>query len=309
MSDAPVAKTVLSFSADPRDAALALRLCGGLHALSWRDDRLAEVYPPNGVPPHILRQRVSAALFDEALQDWLKAAPQTNEVARSGVLLGGLLTIAARNGALNLYEIGSSAGLNLFPEKYRYDFGGGRHWGAPDATVTLECEWSGAPPAFDIPLEIMDRAGSDLSPIDASNPQAAARMLAYIWPDQPQRLARARAALALVGAARPPIATAGAAEWLASIAPEIQNASAHPVIFHSVMWGYLSDVERRAVATQLAELGRTRPLSWLRLELDDRSDSATVQLTEWPTGDTVELARADFHGRWARWHPSPISIA
>ena len=44
-------------------------------------------------------------------------------------------------------------------------------------------------------LNIIDRAGVDLNPLDPNKDKL--RLLAYLWPDQPERLALTRAALAL----------------------------------------------------------------------------------------------------------------
>src|SRR2546423_1366353 len=47
---------------------------------------------------------------------------QTNEVGRSAVLAGGFLTLFRRHALpLRILEIGSSAGLNLRWERYRYE--------------------------------------------------------------------------------------------------------------------------------------------------------------------------------------------
>ena len=53
----------------------------------------------------------------------LDQPPQTNEVGRSAELIGGLLLFDREFGLpVRLFEIGTSAGLNLRAEHYRYGF-------------------------------------------------------------------------------------------------------------------------------------------------------------------------------------------
>src|SRR5262245_27896057 len=98
--------------------ALALRLLGGLHSLvlSGADDGLAAVYPPQQIDGTRLRDAIAGAMrrHDERLCGALDSAPQTNEVARSAMLLPGFLAIARETSLpLEIVEIGTSAGLNL----------------------------------------------------------------------------------------------------------------------------------------------------------------------------------------------------
>ena len=50
--------------------------------------------------------------------------------------------------------------------------------------------WSGDAPALDTKLEIVSRAAVDLKPVDARSREDRERMLAYIWPEQTERLRR-----------------------------------------------------------------------------------------------------------------------
>ena len=180
---------------------------------------LARLYPPLADTGPALDAALRAAIAEQGgdLVGLIESAPQTNEVARSGILLGGLLTVAAETGlVLALNEVGASAGLNLHPDCYAYDFGRGHRWGPADAPLTIACDWRGAAPPLDARLEIASRAGSDLAPIDPADAQARERLLGYIWPDQPARLERTAgtesAGLVAVSAA------AGAASWASSLA-------------------------------------------------------------------------------------------
>jgi hypothetical protein len=196
-------------AADVTEPAVPLRIAGGLHALvrAGRLPALARLYPPNPLPAHgALWRAVSDALVEaeSELLPWLDSAPQTNEVARSGVLMAGLLAIASRTQQpLALYELGASAGLNLILDRYGYRLGS-RTFGPSDAGLTLAPDWTGDdPPGASI--HVASRRGVDLNPLDVGDRAARERLVAFVWPDQPERIARIEAALALAVADPPPI--------------------------------------------------------------------------------------------------------
>ncbi len=106
---------------------IAIRLLGAAHfrALRGYAPRIAAHFPSTGGAPEPARAW-SAILDDiranDAEYDELLARPvQTNEVGRATPILGALLTVAAAFGLpLRLFEIGSSAGLLLNLDSYRY---------------------------------------------------------------------------------------------------------------------------------------------------------------------------------------------
>ncbi len=306
-------RRIAGWKGDPVADALALRACGALHhaVRTGRAPALAAVYPPAGAGTGLAEARGDVLdgtirELDGELAAFLDSPPQTNEVARSGVLLGGHLTIAAETGLpVVLCEIGSSAGLNLHPDCYRYDLGAAGRWGRAEAPVTIATDWRGTPPPLDAPLRIVARAGCDAAPVDPGDPAARARMLAYIWPDQGDRLARAAAALAHAAAHPAPVKKADAAGWVEATLAQPAAPGAVRVLAHSITWQYLPEAGRRRIAAALEAAGAAAtaeaPLAWLRLEPDAVKGSAAVQLTLWPGGVTRLLGRGDYHGRWAEW--------
>ena len=66
---------------------------------------------------------LTAANHSGSLRAALDQPPQTNEVGRSAALIGGLLRINRGSDVpVRLFEIGSSAGLNLRADHYRYRY-------------------------------------------------------------------------------------------------------------------------------------------------------------------------------------------
>ncbi|TBW40742.1 DUF2332 family protein [Siculibacillus lacustris] len=303
-------RRILTWTGDPRRDALALRACGALNALAHSGDaaELAAVWPPERVDDHRLAGVIADILprFDLRLTEGLASPPQTNEVGRSAVLLGGALVVAAETGLpLELFEIGASAGLNLLFDRHRYDLGVGT-WGPAASAVRIACDWRGTPPPLDAPLAVIARAGCDLMPIDPGDPHDRRRLLAYIWADQTERLERTRAALEAAAAAGLRVERAEAGDWTEDHLAAPPRSGRVRVVMHSVAWQYMAEATRARITDRLAAAGAAAtaaaPLAWLRMEGDAVApESAAVLLTLWPGGETRALGRADFHGRWVAW--------
>lgn len=298
---------------DPEADALALRAASALHALRLRGDATVEgVFPPAEVETPVLEAalRATARAKDRFLAARLDSPPQTNEVGRSAVLLGAHLHLAADTGLpVDLLEIGASAGLNLHFDRYRYALGedgaARTAWGPTESAALLSCAWTGARPPLEAPIQVATRAGCDLRPLDPSDPHTQARLTAYVWADQPDRLRRLRAALEIAAESGVRPVEADAAAWLADQLARPARPGRVRVVQHSVMWTYLPEATRAEITRLLTRAGAAAapdaPLAWLRMEGDDVRGSARIELTLWPQGETRTLGRADFHGRWARW--------
>lgn len=143
---------------------------------------------------------------------------QTNEPRRCALLLP-LLSLL--NGPIALLEVGASAGLCLYPDSYSYDYDGHRIDPADGpSAVLLECAVTGhAPLPTSVPV-ISWRAGIDLNPIDLNSADDSAWLETLIWPEQTERLARIRAAMAIVRADPPRIVRGDATDALPALAAE-----------------------------------------------------------------------------------------
>lgn len=292
-----------------RDA-LPLRAAGGLNALSRSGlaPALTSAYPPHEVDDETLWAAIAQAIVahDAFLTGFLDSPPQTNEVARSGTILGGALHLAAMTKMpIDLYEIGSSAGLNLGFDRYAYDLGEGRAWGSDAEGVHIEQIWSGSCPPLDAPLTINARHACDQNPLDPSADETRERLLSYVWPDQTARKARLAAALESITRSGFRVETADAADWVERHFAAPGTKGVVKLLLHTIVWQYLPpDVARRIkLAMEVAGTAATAdaPVAWLRAEPDETLGTAAVKLTLWPTGETQLLGRADFHGRFTHW--------
>ncbi|MEB2344116.1 MAG: DUF2332 domain-containing protein [Deltaproteobacteria bacterium] len=304
------AEIVADYRGHPLLDALALRIFAAVHALVLAGDApaLAAHYPSAGGRYEAEGAwRALHALARERRDDLRVAAVarpvQTNEVRRCAVLLGGFLRVAHETGLpLRLREVGASAGLNLGWDRYRYALGP-QGWGEPRARVVLGSDWSGALPPLAAPVRVASRAGCDVAPIDLRDGEQCRKLESFVWPEQLERLATLRAAIAALRPEPPPVEAAHAGDWVARelAAPAPGEAT---VLFHSVVWWYLSGAERQRIDTDVRAAGARAtpgaPLAWLRME-GARLDEAELRLLLWPGGEDRLLARTHWHGAWVHW--------
>ena len=88
------------------------------------------------------------------------------------MLLPCFLDVARRAGVeiIDLLELGSSAGLNLLWDRYRYRYEAGT-WGATNAPLSLSGEERPVPRSCCVRPRVRHRRGVDLSPIDLTRPE------------------------------------------------------------------------------------------------------------------------------------------
>ena len=130
------------------------------------------------------------------------------------------------------------------------------------------------------------------------------RLIAYLWADQPDRLARTAQALDLAARLRPDVTRGDAIDWLANRLTTQHSGALH-VVFHTVAWQYFPPATQARGTALLAAAGAKAspdaPLAHLTMEADTTPGSAAVTLTLWPSGQVIRLGRADFHGRSIDW--------
>ena len=116
--------------------------------------------------------------------------------------------------------------------------------------------------------------------------------------------ARTKAAADLAASFGPPVTQGDAIDWLAPRLTQSHPGQLH-LIYHSTAWQYFPKAAQVRGHTLLAAAGaKATPaalLAHLSLETDGAPDSAALTLHLWPTNETLEPARVDFHGRWLHW--------
>jgi hypothetical protein len=242
-----------------------------------------------------------AALLDrrDAVRaEMLKRRTQTNEPARCAVLLPVLARLPGR---LALIEVGASAGLCLLPDRYGYVYNGYESFGA---APRFPCRANEATPIPASVPEVIWRAGLDLNPLDVRNGDDMAWLEALVWPDQPDRLARLRAAIEVARADPPRLIAGNLLTSLPALAAEAP-VDATLVVFHTAVLAYVEDADaRRGFARMMGDLDAV----WISNEtpgvfpdigarLADRGPRGALLLSV--NGEPT--AWTDPHGAWIEW--------
>ena len=305
----PAARVLEVVAADDRSSAPALRLMAAVHrlALARKLPALALHLPSlGGTANGDAWPAFRAALVDHA--DELRAAItrrcQTNEVGRSAALLGGYLLLRGEHRLpLRLLEIGSSAGLNLRVDWYRFD-GAGWSFGPADSPVVIAHDSDLPASLRACDLQIAQRAGCDPAPVDPTTAEGRLTLSASVWADRPDRFARLSGALQVAAHVPVTVDAESAGTWiprqLAQPTPGVAT-----VVVHSAVWQYVAPGDRRAVAQALERAGSAAtlaaPVAWLRMEPVSHLRDMEVHLTTWPGGIERHIADAGAHGDPVRW--------
>lgn len=233
------------------------------------------------------------------LGNWPKVADvamthstQTNEAKRTACLLPFLSAAAAssaRRGTVSLVEAGASAGLCLYPDRYRFRYRSdgagpvteieptprnsgkdttGNDAGRAASAPTLECDLRGmiAPPRA-VP-EVLWRGGVDLNPLDPANADNRAWLKALVWPGQHERETRLAAALDIAAAEPAHILAGDLVERTGEAVAAAREAApdSTPVVFHTAVLAYLEPDDREKFSRAMREVIRDYGAVWISSE-------------------------------------------
>ncbi len=296
---------------DPGRLAVPLRLLAGLHrlVLDGTSPELRRWYPSVGGSwdPDAAWTEITVAATNHIgrLRGALEQAPQTNEVGRAAALIGALLILAHRFPLpIRLFEIGSSAGLNLRADHYRFRYPGG-NWGPADSRVIVDDAWHGNVPSG-APLRIVERRGYDIAPVDTTTVDGELTLLSYVWPDMTERMDRLRGALDIARRVPAQIERRTAADAVAGLSVE---DGALTVLWHSITWQYLAADEQAAIRAGVevvaAQADDRAPFAHLMLEPQRRVAGSPLafllRARSWPDGTDQILAECGPHGPPVNW--------
>ncbi|MFF2087081.1 DUF2332 domain-containing protein [Nocardia sp. NPDC058176] len=246
---------------------------------------------------------------DHLIEHWAAIAAtalarrtQTNEAGRAATLLP---VLARLPGPLSLIEVGASAGLCLYPDRYSYRYDGSALDPSDGRSpVVLPCATTGPVPIPTRLPRVVHRAGIDLNPLDPSDADDREWLAALVWPGQDERAARLRAACAIAAAEPPHLVPGDLNERVAELVHAAPPDST-VVVFHSAVLNYLPAQARAEFRTTVRDL----PCHWVSQEgpgvlpgLVDRlpargPDTARLVLAI----DEVPLAFAGPHGQSLDW--------
>jgi hypothetical protein len=155
---------------------------------------------------------------------------QTNEVGRLATLAPVLGLV---EGPVALVEVGASAGLCLYPDRYDYEWppvGELRGSGGPVLTTHA----TGPLPVPTGHPEVAWRGGVDLDPPDVTDADAMAWLENLVWPEQDERRERLRAAVDVARSDPPTLRRGDLFDHLPGLLDEAVRHGT-PVVFHSAV--------------------------------------------------------------------------
>jgi hypothetical protein len=207
---------------------------------------------------------------DEFVTELDRRHTQTNDVRRVGPVALALTRILSPDAGsqeprnVALLEVGASAGLGLYPDRYDVRIGHA-HLGDPASSVhvsvDLDPSSSGSVGQSARLPRIAFRGGLDLAPVDVRRADDRRWLETLLWPGQDDRTALLRSAMD-IAAAEPPTLIAGDAvdglDDLVALAP----AGTVPVVVTSGTLVYVPGARRQAFVDRVGQLG----VRWISYE-------------------------------------------
>lgn len=252
----------------------------------------------------------------------LSRATQTNEVGRLSTLLPALVAgLPDPDAPLALVEVGASAGLCLYPDRWAHEWTlvdeGGRTVrlepspDGPPAAGTLRCRVTGTPPLPERLPRVTWRAGVDLNPLDVTDPDATAWLEQLVWPEQDDRRERLRRAVETARTEPPRLSRGNLLDALPQLV-EAASAHGHVVVVNSVVIAYLSPEDRLRYDDLVRGLVTAGSCSWVSNEAPGvlPSVTGTAAPAAGPAAEPLPfvlgldgraLARTHGHGTAMQW--------
>lgn len=239
----------------------------------------------------------------------LSRTTQTNEPARCALMLPILASLPQ---PLALLELGASAGLCLLPDRYGYDYGGGRRLSPArdaDRAPVLPCRVNDQTPVPKALPEIIWRLGLDLDPRDIGREDDVRWLDTPVWPDQEERRERLHAALEIARSDPPPLREGDLLRDLESAVAEAPK-QATLVVFHTAVMAYVAPQAKRDA---FARAVRTTGAVWICNEAPALYPQMAATAPAPPHGglylqsvDGRPVAWAGAHGQSLDWFgPAP----
>ena len=279
-------------------------LFGGVQYLIGADDELARYYLP--LTDHPLSPEGAGPAFrsfvlsheEELIDIGNTRYTQTNECRRCVALLP--MVMMSRFDSIHLVDLGTSAGLNLALDLYRYRIGE-VEWG-PESEVHLTAESRGVTPALG-DIDVLSRTGLDLNPIDPSNKDHRRWLDALIWPEHSLRRHRLRAALDMVASVPVQLIAGDALTTLGDVLAGLPPGEA-AVVMNSFTLIQFTPEQRDMLETIVEGAREQRPVHRVSMEVLMKQDDWTRLAVD--SGDGMkQVGQAHAHGEWIELYARP----
>jgi len=207
-------------------------------------------------------------MTDSVVAIAVRRKTRADETGRCAVLYPAIAEAARRVGAnaVGLIDVGCSAGLNLNVDRVGITYSNGQSLGDPSSPVQLSASIVGnrPVPARAVP-EVVARVGVDLDPVDVTDADDARWLRACLWPDQPERIARLEAEMALAATAPPLLLHGDAIEVLPDAFAQVP-ADAMPVVTTTWTLSRFPLESRLRFLHRLGDAAVGRAVAWVSAE-------------------------------------------
>ena len=239
----------------------------------------------------------------------LHRSTQTNEPGRCAVFQAVIAQIARRHPSINLIDVGTSAGINLYFDRFPVR--------ASDdgVALTLVChDQTAIDRTLPMPV-VVSRVGIDPAPLDLGNDDDRLWLEACLWPEEPRRMERLEAIVAARATWPSTTILKGTAAQRLPDAIALGDPSSLTVVVNSYVAGYFAvseqltyfeEMTRRCLNENVAWLSFESPfmVNWPRVRESESEmpAGATQILVTLPGGAPTEWGWCHHHGKWLSLH-------
>jgi hypothetical protein len=247
----------------------------------------------------------------ELVRDELWRSTQTNEPGRSAVIQAVVAELASSVKAVNIIEVGTSAGINLYFDQFIVrDHDDGK-------PLTLVCE-DVTPLDRSRPMpDVLTRVGIDPNPLLLASEEDRQWLKACLWPEQRRRHDRFDAIVAATPSWPALTILRGRAMERLNDAFELVDASTLTIVMNTWTAFYFTDDERAAYFNEVSRRCANANVAWLSIEstmvkwphvdVDEqvRHRAASQIVVTHSGGSAVRWGWCHAHGRWLEKTTAP----
>jgi hypothetical protein len=207
-------------------------------------------------------------MTDSVVATAVRRTMRADDTGHCTVLYPAIAEAASRVGAerVALIDVGCSAGFDLTVDRVGITYSNRQFLGDPSSPVQLSSSIVGDRPLPPRAMpEVVARVGIDLDPVDVTDADEARWLRACVWPDQPERVARLDAEIALA-ATEPPLLLRGDAVEVLPEAFARVPADALPVVTTTWALSRLSLESRVRFLHRLGDAAAGRVVVWVSAE-------------------------------------------
>lgn len=233
---------------------------------------------------------------------------QTNGINRTAYLMPIFSSLFPPYESVTLVDIGTSSGLTLNLDLYKYHYQQGDSFGKSKVKIHSDIR-AGSLPKFDAMVSVKRKIGIDQNPLDLKITDNAHWLKALIWPDMLERFERMEAAIEVAQHSNIEFQKASTNQEFKAIIDQIPEHE-NLIIYHTHVLYQFTQEERRDFRKMLDEIGQKRDLYYLAVEANsifDKEDyfgkGAKIELTAFQAGEKNSkiLASTNGHGTWIKW--------